>query len=313
MDHKALDKHAERLPKHSARMEVLVAELLRLEPDLQLDDCLLSPQGPAARGYSKDILSAQINKSKNSEYILMLTLSREGLYDMLPKSLFHPPHISEGWQNIESMVAESKKMSEEELAARRFFSPFEQCFLQQRIETEEMEQTYMTGFLSAPQKAIMDTFWPDVQRVEESYKALLFYMLPLAHRIAGDISSMEQCFETLLLNTVRIQYHPPQQADFDDSLSPMLGDSTMGVSAILGNSVTEDVPSAGVTIGPVKLSDIPDYIPGGRKAALLTVLYDFFFPLEIEVETDISLMSGESGFCFDESVATSRLGYSTVL
>lgn len=310
---KSLKIYIERLPKHAGKMEVLLAELRRLEPALSLDSCLLSSQGLAKRGYSKDILAAEPDKSNNSDYLLRLSLSREGLYDMLPEFLFHPPQITEGWQNVESMVAESKKLQEEELAARSFFLPFEQVFLQQRVEIEEMEQTYMTGFLSAPQKAIMDTFWPDIQSVADEYKTLMFYMLPLAHRISGHLTLMAQCFETLLLDKVNIEYHLPQQTGFDAALSPALGDSTLGVNAILGSDTYEEVPTATVHIGPVKLANIPDYIHGGKKAVLLPVLYDFFFPMEIEVTTDITLTPGDAGFCLDESVSTSRLGFSTVL
>lgn len=313
MDHNLLEQYAGQLPKHSARIEVLLAELRRQEPSMPPDDILLTSKGLASRGYSKDVFSADINKNKNSDYILKISLNREGLYDMLPKSLFHPPLISEGWQNIDRMVAESKKLREEELAARQFFLPFEQCYLQQRTEIEEMEQTYMTGFLSAPQKAILDSFWPDVQQTEDKNKALLFYMLPLAHRISGDILLIEQCFETLLLNTIKIQYLPPQNADFDEGLTLNLGDTTLGANAILGSSIFEEVPSALVRIGPVNLNDIPDYIQGGKKAALLSVLYDFFIPLELNVQTDVFLASGEKGFYLDESEATSRLGFSTVL
>jgi len=308
-----LEKYLERIPMHTGCMEALLAELQELTPSLPVDDYLIIPEGIGARGYSKDVLTAKTNKNKSAEYLVQLTLCREGLYDMIPPAVCHPPLFTDAYQNIEALVEESNKVKEEEAAARRFFLPVEQVFYQTRIDIEGMERRYMAGFLSGLQKKILDDFWHDVKGTNDEYKTVLFYMLPLAHRIAGNTELMEQCFETILLDKVKIQYLLPKTVEFDDALTPKLEENLLGVNSVIGNAIREEIPSAKVSIGPLELSALADYLPGGKKAVMLPVLYDFFFPLEVEIETDISLNKEALGFILSENPSTSRVGYSTIL
>ncbi len=303
------------LTNHPARMELLLAELIEAKV-LSEDALVVRPRSLFKRSYSKDVLGYEVTtkegKKKQTETVA-IDVAREGLYDALPEFLFHTPEVMSGYKNLEQRVQESEKAREEEAEARRFFLPFEQEFFRQRIHLELEERSLLSNFSSPMQRALFDQFWTDVQGLNPTQEAMLFHLLPAAHIIAGNRPLMAACFSAVLQERVSLHHAPPATAVPSSDDGPTLGEATLGLDFVAGEMAAEDLSDLAVNIGPLDLDDLPDYLEGGKKSNLLTVLYNYFVPAEMDVQTHLNLIKQEEGFVLNDDGGTARLAFSTYL
>lgn len=311
--------YSDQLVQHPARMETLLSELIEtgvLDPDL----LVIRPQNLFKRGYSRDILSIQEFASERSKKkqpdTVQVDVCREGFYDMLPEFLFHAPDTISGYKKMDRRVQESEQAKEEEANARKFFLPLEQEFFRLRLDMEQEERTLLSGFSNPMQRALFDRFWTDVKGIGNYAESILFYLLPLAHKIAGNRLLMTAGFQAVLREQVQLEVVSPcpasKTSDHETSL-PGLGGAALGFDFVMGAAVSEDLPDLLVRIGPIDLDVLPDYLDGGNKTRLLTILYSYFVPAEMEVSTEIILKKQAQNFVLNEDAATGRLAYSTYL
>ncbi|MBK8566767.1 MAG: type VI secretion system baseplate subunit TssG [Saprospiraceae bacterium] len=304
----------EKLLLHEARMEVLVAELLDsklLEPS----SLLIRARSTFRRGYSRDIMGAELipppkNATKTAP-TLALDLSRDGLYDHLPEFVFHEPEVPVAYKTHEQRLKKSEQVRDEEVNSRKFFLPFEQEFFRKKIQVELLERKLISINSSPIQEEVFEKFWTSVSGVEPPQRAMLFYLLPLVHKIVGNMALMQSCFEVVLKEKVTLRKKKMPQADFDRCHAPQLGEAALGADFIVGGSTENELSMLEVSIGPLELTSMPDYIENGKKHQLLTILYDYFVPLELDVETKILLEEAANGFTISAAAGTGRLGFST--
>jgi hypothetical protein len=112
------------LPLAEARMEVVLANLIE-GGDITPNAITFHPRGLFARGYNRDILEAFWNKKTEK---LELQVCREGMYDMLPKALFHPLKNTPTSEMVEDKIATAQQTIQEEADARRFFCLLNKSF-----------------------------------------------------------------------------------------------------------------------------------------------------------------------------------------
>lgn len=329
----------EKLTRHPARMETLLAELIEAKL-LSAESLVVRPRSLFRRGYSTDIVHAEsvaevdlikhlfpeeqdaeevsakgqsnASRKKNAE-IAVVDVSREGFYDALPEFLFHAPEAISGYKSQEQRERESKKVRVEETRARKFFLPFEQEFFRQRIRLEQEERKLLSGLSNPMQRAIFEKFWTDVKGLDPAHEAVLFYLLPSAHKIAGNRPLMAACFEAVLQDSVSLDNAPPTATAVSDDAAPELGEATLGFDFVAGEVATEDLPDLSVNIGPLDLDALPDYLEGGKKHNLLSILYSYFVPAEMDVQTQILLKKIEEGFVLNDDEGTARLSFSTYI
>lgn len=305
----------DKLTHHPARMEVLLAELIETKM-LSESALVVRPRSLFKRSYSKDILSYEVTtqegKKKQTDTIA-IDVAREGLYDALPEFLFHAPEAMSGYKNLEQRVHESEKAKEEEAEARRFFLPLEQEFFRQRIHLELEERNLLSHFTSPMQRALFDRFWTDVQGLDPAQEAMLFHLLPASHIIAGNHPLMAACFSAVLQERVSLNPAPAAAAIPSEDDGPALGEATLGLDFVAGEMADDDLPDLAVHIGPLDLDDLPDYLEGGKKNNLLGVLYNYFVPAEMDVNTQLILKEQESAFVLSDDEGTARLAFSTYI
>src|SRR5882757_5479598 len=118
---------------------------LALEKGLLPDDFLVSCDNLFCREYSKDIVYTELKEDSRKRALLQLHLSRSGVYDQLPEGLFlQPPEEKRGYSAAD-MAADHKLNKKKEEEIRRFFLPFENDFLWQRIQIEQEESKLLEG------------------------------------------------------------------------------------------------------------------------------------------------------------------------
>ncbi len=304
------------LIRHSARLECLIFSLLE-QGLIETDDISVIFSSNFKRGYLKDIVSAKLEKASDYEYsdrqILRLEIAREGLYDMLPKAVFHeysdPRTIS-----IDEAQLEREKLQDEEKAARRFFYPFEQEFFRKRIEIEAMEHKGHNGFLSPFQNYILESLWPTMKCLSAFQKDFLFYMLPLAHKIVGNFPFVSRLFKILLKENIQINTIHKEVCSLEDSLASSLGyNSVLGFDFIPGSEVLDDLPAIDICIGPVDTAAAADYLPGAPQERLINLLFDYFMPFDLDASWRL-LVEPQTGSCqLDDGSNMNILGFSMVL
>lgn len=170
----------------------------------------------------------------------------------------------------------------------------------------------MSGLSNPMQHTIFEKFWTDVKGLDEQHEAVLFYLLPSAHKIAGNRPLMAACFEAVLQDSVSLDDTPPPAAASEDA-APSLGDATLGFDFVAGDAIADDLPDLSVNIGPLDLDDLPEYLEGGKKHNLLSILYTHFVPAEMDVQTQILLKQLREGFVFNDDDGTARLAFSTYI
>ena len=188
--------------------------------------------------------------------------------------------------------------------ARKFFLPFEQALFQPRIQAEQVEQKYTEAFPEFIHKIWgLDAF---DNYLDDRQKFLLCYLLPEAHRIVGDWELTGLCFEAVLQKPIGLKFVAPKRLvispgqDGDNGLR-------LGENAILGDAFQDDMPSLEVHVRGVTYNDLPDFLEDGKKRKILEeLLYSYFIPLDVYVETKVIVTDDALGFTLGESV----LGYS---
>ena len=131
VDTKKLEDIAQKLEdvNFDIKIEVLLAELIKNFPELK-NHFLITNKGQFTRNYRRDILQTSTHNFDTTVLpYLLIELSRDGFYDMLPEGVFHYPTASEVRQDVADMTREYKKKKKEEQEARVFFTPFENEFL----------------------------------------------------------------------------------------------------------------------------------------------------------------------------------------
>lgn len=159
------------------------------------DKCIVALKGTHKRNAYEEILSIT-QEGEN----LLIELSREGLYDILPESLFHPV---DRFENIsaneykEKFAEEYETQQAEEANARKFFAPFDRFILGMNCEVNRIkndsynDNSFLCGI-------ICDSL-PSEYRDNRFVKSMIPYM-PLCSRMRGDKDLMTLALRKILLD-----------------------------------------------------------------------------------------------------------------
>lgn len=279
----------------SANLQDLKAETLvnqALQNNLHPDDFVASPDGRFIREYRYDLYDINKVEDTRLHQLLQLRLSRAGLYDLVPEGLFHQSYTAANANSSAGeMAAQSRNDRKKEQAARKFFQPLENSFFRQRLQLEQQEENILAGIDNGLLNDYFFTFWEFPEGLNKTSAMLLVLLLPYAHRIAGDLSLMQDCLEILLQEKVSLSLVSSAFCEAPGTAG-CLGAGELGNELVCGNSFTEDYPCLHYVIGPLQNSKPADYITGGDNELLLQVFNNYFAPAEaditIEVEVDRS-------------------------
>lgn len=267
------------------------------------------------RAYLKDIKSISSNYLGFDEEVFTIETYREGIYDYLPEGIFHPPSLGASRKNVETVVREIRKQKRVEEDARKFFKPFELEIFFTEISALLKESDFD---ISSDTDALLNTvseLWPLIKMMDKQNAYIFIYILPFFHQIRGDKKWFERCMSAFLQVPVNVTFSPnviERVEEHDDSM--LLGNSRLGVTYIPSGSHMDGQRNWVVNIGPIPYMEMKKYIKGNVFRKVLQAMYDYFLPVNVEVEENFITEKQEYSFALDNDERNaSRLGYSTFL
>jgi len=295
--------------KHDIRAEVVINDLLK-NNDIAESEYVISKAGQFSRAYRFDILDACI-KDYNLEATQMLeiSLSRDGIYDMLPENIIHNTKNDTPEKEVTVMLQEYRTQKKQQNAARTFFQPFEDEIFKYGVTAEGFERQFLSDLNGEKVAGLFYEFWGIEKGFPEMLISKFIRILPFAYKIVGDIELACEILASLLDEDV-VVHHKTHQKYTDRDESILLGSSRLGLDSITGNSYDDYSSHFNIQIGPLKNSSFREYIHEGSKKRFLDLFYDYFFPIEVELETLILLPEEIQNFKFSE-LENSVLGYNT--
>jgi hypothetical protein len=292
------------------RAEVVIADLAKNGFDV--DDLFVRPVGIFKRKFGKDISKIEQIENKHGANYLVLNVNREGLYDVLPQTLFHnPARKPKPFKSATEMVKEVRERIKEEQNARDFFFAYEIEFFKQRISVEWHEQNALDTITYSMNDETFLNYWELPSYFNSRQKGILFYLLPVFHNIRGRLGIMQETYKTILMNDVIIRniglnsenlefFHPHN----------ILGDTRLSIKSILGSRADAIFDTIQVEIINLPAEKIFEYLPGGINRRVIKHLNSLFMPLHAETHLKISPQKNK-WIISPKDKNTSRLGYST--
>tara|TARA_R110002124_G_scaffold138798_1_gene302829 strand:- start:56058 stop:56984 length:927 start_codon:yes stop_codon:yes gene_type:complete len=276
------------------KAEVLIAEIQE-NSDVTEEDFVIANQSTFSRPYRRDIIDVDNLLNDN---MLTFNLSRNGLYDMLPEGLFHAPQTEKAGS---SFSAYRKSVKEEEKEARSFFAPIENEFFLQRLRIESKERELLDNFYNLNDDFLIE-FWNIDSEIPESYILKLIKLLPHSYKIAGDLELTRLTMEKVLNEKVTFnkKFEARNPSEENTQKKKSVDNFELGVNSVLATTKQKILsPILEVTIGPISEKKINNYLKKDGVLKFINTFYDYFIPIEIEVETKF-IVNNKNGFVLNE-------------
>lgn len=304
----------EKLTFHPASLEAVLSEMV-LQGYLDLNEIEVYAKSTFARAYSRDIQSTRI-KDYDDRAVLRVETNREGYYDQLPPSLFHRPKPRSRRDDADSRIETYRQTRDQVAAARKFFAPFEQNGFMYSIKQELSERTLIDPFNSPLREQLLLEVWPACKELAKEFYPLLSYILPLSHRVAGDLPLMEACYSALTQVPCKMEYIREEDARLGDSeiQKDFVMGSELGVDMVMDGQPVAELPVLQISFGPIRRSATKDYLPGGAFAGVLQLLADCLVPLDVSISTNLVYAPEEEILAMeDDYTEASYLGLTSTL
>ena len=286
--------------------------LLALKKGLNVDNFLINCDQVFKREFSKDVVAVEVKEDVRKNELLELHLSRTGLYDQLPEGLFFQmPHRDSSFTETD-MASDYRLNKQKEEAIRRFFLPFDNDFFLQRLQVEEAEVQLLDGLRSGVLNDYFIKFWNLPPSIPKMFMLPLILLLPHAHKIAGDMQLMAESLSYVLKEEVHFVTKSSGISSAEGFSAPVLGGAALGLDMVTGDTFLEDEPVILIEIGPIKSSQVKDYLEGGKRSILMETFNRFFLPVGVDVTVSIKVPMEKQDMMLEKG-AEPVLGYSTVL
>ncbi len=289
------------------RAEVVASMLF--ENGIEIEKLLFETVGIFKRNYGSDIVLVE-DREVGRVVKKVMTLNREGIYDALPKDLFHLP--TQGSPTTKKKIEEIKIQRQKEKKSRTFFLPLEQEFYHQKVWIENKElHSYELGKYGSFVD-ILRRFWqlPDFLTKEQVIK--IVPILPTIAQFSGNLPQISKIFSELTDQDVKINYGPAK--DFQIPYMAYLGHTSLADDLILSGQISSYLPTLRLTITIPNPEKLIDYLEGGIGLQFVNWLTSWLLPADNEVEIKVELLSDSASFVLDDTKQySSRLGYNTVV
>lgn len=303
-----LKRHINAL-KYDIRAEVIVNDMLE---NNEIDDgqYMIQHEGQFSRAYRFDILESEVTDyDDNSRQMLKINLSRDSFYDMLPENVVHHAKNDISDKGVNTMIREYQIQKKQQKAARIFFQPFENELFSYGVGIENLENRFLSELNSSLAPEILYEFWG----IDKDFPPLLISkfisLLPFAYKMVGNLESTCNILSFLLEENVEMSFKGHHQYS-DEKQDIVLGLNRMGLDFVIGKSYDDYSNHLDLTIGPLKNSSFTEFIHDGKRKKFLELFCNYFFPMEIEVNTIILLSDTQQKFEF-KAEESSVLGYNT--
>ncbi len=239
-----------------------------------------------------------------------IEINRNGIYDLLPKGLFHQPQNRINNISPAQAIEEYKLQKQIEKDSRLFFLPFEQELYRLLLLLETEERKSIFDIQNVFRSQVFIDFWNIPDFFNERQTCTLLYVLPLASFIVGNYSLTKLCLESILNDRIEIIESPPLNHIVPETGLAELNSIYLGVDFVIGENYREVASGLDIYIHPTEAEDIISYLEGGEKLKMLQFLSDYFLPFDCDVNTHIV---SDDMFELREELACSRLGINTTI
>ncbi len=275
------------------------------------------------RGYREEIGHVEVLRYEDGKTpsSLKLDLWREGLYDTLPKSLFHDKR-AERKKRLEAYKQEAEAKRQEQQAARTFFAPLEQGFwhIKLRIEKEERDVLWSFRTRAKLQEMARGLWRFDLGDIPLAYAIPLLHFLPYAHVFKGKTKQLAPLLSILMKVQVEVRQEKGNLVSVDGAaLGGILGESRLACDFTLGSTFMEDAPSLVVAIQGLAAAQAANFVPGHYMHHLLHILARFLFHVDAEWRLALAVLEPEQCFVLEDAAIAGHstnndyLGYTTYL
>jgi len=289
------------------KLEFILGELV--ESGLDPDEVVINALGIFRRRYGKDLATGEIREYRtNKRKYVNLEINRNGIYDLLPKGLFHQPQNRINNISPAQAIEEYKLQKQIEKDSRLFFLPFEQELYRLLLLLEAEERKSIFDIQNVFRSQVFIDFWKIPDFFNEHQTCNLLYVLPLASSIVGNYRLTKLCLEGILNDRFEITESLPLNHTVNEAGFAELNGVFLGVNFVIGENYREVTSGLNVFVYPTVAEDIISYLEGGEKLKILQFMFDYFLPFDCDVTTHI--VSCEM-FELEEESHYSRLGITT--
>jgi hypothetical protein len=203
------------------------------------DHFFLECEGTEQRGRAREVLGEAIRHSVvDNQFVELrgMQVSRNGLYDLLPESLFFPLTIGTTSTNHYEVVQAIRENREKEKANRLFFAPWDTEFFLWRVQllrqTLGLDQLRTTLYEQA-----VETLMGTVPPLFAGKMPLLFHFFTHAERARDNAVLLSDLLGKLLECEVRIgEVEEPEHLSHGASL----GACRLGIDSVSSGSIYPD-------------------------------------------------------------------------
>jgi hypothetical protein len=292
------------------RAEVMAADYI--DEGLRLRNLVIRPVGSYKRPYSRDVLHSHLQTDETGHPSkLEISVSRDGLYDMIPEGLFHQPDPDKRTNKVQDVVDNIKKTRREEDEARQFFLAIEKEIYRQKVLIEIEERKAYEDYSDHYRNDLFFQIWPDLVHLKREFVNPLVQILPKSYDICGNIPLTEYCFQKVLGVDIQIDTIQTSTHDLSDYHATRLGNAELGVDMFAGDVMVNFLPTIVICIGPLMKTQIPEFIHGGAAAMAVEVLCNYLLPVEAEVKVELKLDVNEEALFLKTEKHEAILGFSS--
>ncbi len=248
-----------------------------------------------------------------TEVTLQVDISREGLYDMLPEGVLHPPRDRR--DGAQALVDESRRLRQEERDNRLFWQPFEQESWRQRVHIEAQENQSLTQTTGPIWTQLYEYLLGEAaDGLTDTQRACLLAIWTNAHQTVGNWPRTAAYFSRFLGVPVSLQHHAWQPANAAPANWQLarLGQTRLGFDWVLPPpDLPDDAGQVDIYIGPLTDTQLTAYLPGGIARKHVAMLAGYLLPADADWQ--LHVLPETDGFCLSDDPTTGRLGLTTAL
>jgi len=291
------------------KVGVIAAELV--ENKISADTIYFRNQSTFKRSVAKDISAVYWSNAEDAPANLVFELNREGIYDMLPEALVHSQ--SKKTRN-ESDAKRSNELRKQERDARNFFSPLENEFHHRGLKLDTIERELLKNNNHRRNRQFFNYFFEDSSMLTDQQVLVLMHILPLSHKIRGDLGLIALTLTKILnfqvtvtCNWERKRYQTPATANL------FLGDRILGINSILNDHFEISSRYYEVGIHNIPAQEYAYFIGKGKHMNALNFILPYFFAAHVNYGVALHCRKTESEFQVSDPETNSFLGFNSYI
>lgn len=303
----AILKELQSLPA-DFKATVVAAELA--DNGVPIDRIFFSNVSTFNRFVSKDINNISLEEKDNYDTQLLIELNREGIYDMIPEGIVHS---STGKKGERAAIEEIALHRRQEAATRKFFSSFENEFLQWQLQLEIIEREANSNSNHEKNRAFFEGIFGSSEYLDDIQISMVMHILPLSSKIAGDTQLISITLSKILNLPITVVKKLGRRVLGNEGVqSATLGNTFLGRDAVINSSCRILTTYFEVCIGDLSTAGYYEFFPEKRYYNVLKVLLPYFFPADADVDI-VKICTPDAQFVLSGEGEESYLGFNSFL